>query len=80
MLNFESSSLSRVRVAVRANERRDSRRDEDALCRFTLLTIGADLCDMRLETVGTKEGTVGTAMLGGGGDGTSPHCQCRWGH
>jgi hypothetical protein len=60
MLNFESSSLSRVR----ADERRNSRRD--ALCR---IAVGAGLDDTRLETGGTTEGTVGAAMLGIGGGG-----------
>jgi hypothetical protein len=69
MLNFESSSLSCVRVVARADERRDPRRDKDALCRSALLTIGVDLGDRRLETVGTADGAAGTAMLGGGGGG-----------
>jgi hypothetical protein len=64
MLNFESSSLSRVRTAARADERRNSRRD--ALRR---ITIGADLDDTRPETDGTTDGTAGTAMLGIGGGG-----------
>jgi hypothetical protein len=69
MLNFESSSLSRVRVVAWADERRDSRRVEDAPCRLALLTIGVDLGETRLETVGATDGTAGTAMLGGGGGG-----------
>jgi hypothetical protein len=68
MLNFESSSFSRVREA-RADERRNSRRDASAFCRFALLTIGAGLEDRRLETGGAADGTTGTAMLGGGGGG-----------
>jgi hypothetical protein len=67
MLNLESSSFSRARE-VRAEERR-SRRDARASCRLTLLTIGADLEDRRLETGGAADGTTGTAMLGGGGAG-----------
>jgi hypothetical protein len=69
MLHFESGSLSRVRLVAWADERRDSRRNEDALCRLALLTIGVDLGDTRLERVGAADGTVGTAMLGGGGGG-----------
>jgi hypothetical protein len=68
MFNFESSSLSRLRIA-RADERRDSRRDETVVCRIALLTIGAGLDDTRLETDGASDGTAGTAMLGGGGAG-----------
>jgi len=71
MFNFESSSLSWPRAA-RADARRDSRRDVDARSRYTLLTIGADLDDTRPETAGTADGTVGTAMLGGGGGGILP--------
>jgi hypothetical protein len=67
MLNLESSSFSRARE-VRAEERR-SRRDASAFCRLTLLTIGADLEDRRLETGAAADGTTGTAMLGGGGAG-----------
>src|SRR5882757_10175649 len=69
MLNFESSSLSRVRVVAWADERRDSRRNEKARCRFGFLTIGTTALDTRLETVGAPDGTTGTAMLGGGGGG-----------
>jgi hypothetical protein len=69
MLNFESSSLSRLRVVAWADERRDSRRDEKARCRFDFLTIGTTPLDTRLETVGAPDGTTGTAMLGGGGGG-----------
>jgi len=65
MLNFESSSFSRVRE-TRAEERRNSRRDARASCRVALRTIGAGLEDTPLET----DGTTGTAMLGGGGAGT----------
>jgi hypothetical protein len=68
MLNFESSIFSRLRE-VRADERRNSRRDASASCRFTLLTIGAGLEDRRPETDGATDGTAGTAMLGGGGAG-----------
>jgi hypothetical protein len=68
MFNFESSSLSLVRAA-RADERRNSRRDETALCRIGLRNIGAGLDDTRLETGGMTDGTAGTAMLGGGGAG-----------
>jgi hypothetical protein len=68
MLNFESSSFSRLRE-VRAEERRNSRRDARASCRLALLTIGAGLEDSRLETGGAADGTTGTAMLGGGGAG-----------
>src|SRR3954466_3345661 len=68
MLNFESSSFSRPRE-VRADERRNSRRAARASCRVILLTIGVDLDDTRLETAGAADGTVGTAMLGGGGAG-----------
>jgi hypothetical protein len=68
MLNFESSSFSRVREA-RGEERRDSRRDARASCRVALLTIGTGLEDRRLETGGAADGTAGTAMLGGGGAG-----------
>src|ERR1700754_827743 len=67
MLNFESSSFSRAREA-RADERRNSRRDARASCRVALRTIGG-LDDSRLETGGAADGTTGTAMLGGGGDG-----------
>jgi hypothetical protein len=66
MFNFESSSLSWVRVA-RADERRNSRRDEGALCRLALLNVGAGLDDTRLETSGTADGTAGAAMPGIGG-------------
>jgi hypothetical protein len=68
MVNFESSSLSWVRSA-RAEERRNSRRDEGAFCRYAFLTIGVDLGDRRLETGGATDGTAGTAMLGAGGGG-----------
>jgi hypothetical protein len=68
MLNFESSIFSRLRD-VRAEERRNSRRDARASCRLTLRTIGAGLEDTRLETDGASDGTAGTAMLGGGGAG-----------
>jgi hypothetical protein len=71
MLNFESSSFSRPREA-RADERRNSRRYARTLCRFALLTIGADLEDTRLEMDGAADGTTGTAMLGGGGAGILP--------
>jgi hypothetical protein len=54
---------------VRADERRNSRRDARASCRFILLTIGPGLEDTRLETDGASGGTAGTAMLGGGGAG-----------
>jgi hypothetical protein len=64
MLNFESSTLSRVRTAARADERRNSRRD--ALRR---ITIGAGLDETRPETDGATDGTAGTAMLGIGGGG-----------
>jgi hypothetical protein len=67
MLNFESSSFSRLREA-RPEERRYSRRDTRSSCRLALLTIGADLDD-RLETGAAADGTTGTAMLGGGGAG-----------
>jgi hypothetical protein len=39
----------------------------DAARRFTLVTLGVDLGDRWLETIGAIEGTTGTAMLGGGG-------------
>jgi hypothetical protein len=68
MLNFESSDFSRAREP-RVEERRNSRRDARASCRFTLLTIGAGLEDRRLEVGGAPDGTAGTAMLGGGGAG-----------
>jgi hypothetical protein len=68
MLNFESSSFSRLRDP-RAEERRASRRDARASCRVALRTIGAGLEDRRLETGGAANGTTGTAMLGGGGAG-----------
>jgi hypothetical protein len=63
MFNFESSSLSWVRVA-RADERRNSRRDEGALCRLALLNVGAGLDDTRLETSGTADGTAGADAAG----------------
>jgi hypothetical protein len=71
MFNFESSNLScvRVRAVAWADERRNSRRDADALCRYALLNIGVGLDDRRLETGGAADGTAGTARLGGGGDG-----------
>jgi hypothetical protein len=69
MLHFESGSLFRVRVAAWADERRDSLRDEATFCRYARLTIDVDLGNTRLETVGAADGTVGTAMLGGGGGG-----------
>jgi hypothetical protein len=69
MLNFESSSFSRVRE-VRAEERRSSRRDARASCRLAFLTTGAGLEDRRPASGGAADGTVGTAMLGGGGGGT----------
>jgi hypothetical protein len=65
MLNFESSRLSSREREV--DERRPSRRDARASCRVALRTIGADLDDTRLETDGAADGTVGTAVLGGGG-------------
>jgi hypothetical protein len=68
MFNFESSSLSWVRVA-RADDRRNSRRDTGGLCRFALLNIGVGLEGTRLETDGTTVGTAGTVMLGAGGGG-----------
>src|SRR4051794_32131489 len=68
MLNFESSSFSRLRDA-RVDERRNSRREARASCRVALRTIGADLEYRRLETAGAADGTTGTAMLGGGGGG-----------
>src|SRR5436309_5220499 len=68
MLNFESSSFWRPRE-VRADERRNSRRAARASCRVALLTTGPGLEDKRLESAGAAEGTVGTAMLGGGGAG-----------
>jgi hypothetical protein len=66
MLNFESSSFSRLREA---DERRSSRRDARASCRVALRTIGHGLEDTRLEASGAADGTAGTAMLGGGGAG-----------
>jgi hypothetical protein len=69
MLNFESSRFSRAREV---DERRYSRRDARASCRFALLTVGAVLEDTRLETGGAADGTLGTAMLGGGGGGILP--------
>src|SRR5258707_699205 len=69
MLNFESSRFSRAREV---DERRNSRRDARAACRFALLTIGAGREDTRLETGGAADGTAGTAMLGGGGAGILP--------
>jgi hypothetical protein len=66
MFNFESSSLSLVRGA-RADQRRNSRRAEGALCRFALLNIGVGLDDARPETAGTTDGTAGAAVLGIGG-------------
>jgi hypothetical protein len=71
MLNLESSSFSRPRE-VRADERRNSRRDARASCRVALLTLGAGLDENRLETGGAADGSVGTAMLGGGGGGILP--------
>jgi hypothetical protein len=68
MLNFESSSFSRLRDA-RVDERRNSRRDVRASCRVIFRTIGAGREDTRLETDGAADGTTGTAMLGGGGVG-----------
>jgi hypothetical protein len=68
MLNFESSSFSRPRE-VRADERRNSRRAARASCRVVRRTTGPGLEDRRLETAGAADGTVGTAMLGGGGAG-----------
>jgi hypothetical protein len=65
MFNLESSSLSCLRGVPR--ERRDSRRDVDARCRSARLTTVAALGAARPETVGTVDGTTGTAMLGGGG-------------
>jgi hypothetical protein len=68
MLNFESSGFSLLRDA-RAEDRRNSRRDARASCRFALRTIGAGLEDRRPATGGAADGTAGTAMLGGGGAG-----------
>jgi hypothetical protein len=68
MLNFESSRLSSGEREV--DERRPSRRDARASCRVALRTTGDGLDDTRLETDGAADGTVGTAMLGGGGAGT----------
>src|SRR4051812_11202677 len=68
MLNFESSSFSRPRE-VRAEERRNSRRDARVSYRVILRTTGAGLDDTRLETGGAADGTTGTPMLGGGGGG-----------
>jgi hypothetical protein len=68
MLNFESSDFPRAREP-RGEERRSSRRDARASCRLTFRTTGAGLEDRRLEIGGAADGTVGTAMLGGGGAG-----------
>jgi hypothetical protein len=68
MLNFESSSFSRP-CEVRADERRNSRRAARASCRVARRTTGPGLEDRRLESAGAADGTVGTAMLGGGGAG-----------
>jgi hypothetical protein len=38
-------------------------------CRIARLNVGVERDDMRLETDGATDGTAGTAMLGGGGDG-----------
>jgi len=38
-------------------------------CRIARLTVGIERDDTRLETDGATDGTAGTAMLGGGGDG-----------
>jgi hypothetical protein len=67
MLNSESGGFPRRREA-----RAEARRNARASCRLTLRTIGAPLEDTRPETDGAADGTVGTAMLGGGGAGIRP--------
>lgn len=68
MLNLPSSGLFGARVETRAEARRNSRRDV-TVARFTLVTLGLTAGATRVESVGEAEGTTGTAMLGGGGDG-----------
>jgi hypothetical protein len=67
MLRVLSICLSRERVEARADERRALLRDSVVVGRFTVVTLGVDLGDSRLETAGAMEGTEGTAMFGGGG-------------
>jgi hypothetical protein len=66
MLISRSRSLSRGRMASWADERRNSRRDKIAARLLTLVTIGIDRGDGRLETIGGAEGTTGTDMFGDG--------------
>jgi hypothetical protein len=66
MLSLRSSGLF-ARIAAWADERRISRLDKTVVLRFTLVTIGVDRGERRLETVEAVEGTTGTAMLGDGG-------------
>ena len=68
MLRVLSICLSRERVEARVDERRALLRDSGVVGRSTRVTRGVDLGDSRLETAGAREGTEGTAMLGGGGD------------
>jgi hypothetical protein len=68
MLNFESSRLSSTRCGARAAERRNSRRDEAALCRTARLNIGAG--GDAMDPGATTDGAAGTAMPGTGGGAT----------
>jgi hypothetical protein len=68
LIVFRLNDLVRARTGERDDERRCARRDRDAWRRVIFRTIGVDLGDRRLETVGDMEGTKGTAVLGGGGD------------
>jgi hypothetical protein len=63
MFSFRSSSFSWARVA--AWTRRDAR-GRGASCDLTLRIVGPKLGGCRLVTTGL-DGTLGTAMLGGGG-------------
>ncbi len=67
MLIFRSNALSRERPEERSDERRNARRDSDALRRVIFRTISGDAGDRRLETSADVEGIAGTAVLGGGG-------------
>ncbi|WP_291867369.1 hypothetical protein [Bradyrhizobium sp.] len=68
MLNLPSITRFRSRTEARAAGRRMSRRDTVAARRL-ILVRGFTAGETRVETIGAAEGTAGTEMLGGGGDG-----------
>ena len=75
MLKLPSAGLLRARALARVEAREEGRRNSRLsaiAARRLIFTRGDTAGATRVEIAGAADGTVGTAMFGGGGDATLP--------